>query len=482
MKLQTQTKPDQTNDQMSSMVTDNPIGWIMAILVPAALFFVIRKNGLDNNTAMFISIISISLIMWIFSLLAIFIAPLFAVLLILLFDVAPQNVVLSGFSSGGFLLTFSVLGLGVVVSSSGLTYRYTLWMIKLLPRNTFGYQAALFLTGLLFTPIVPSILGRTAIAAPVLGNMFNSMIPEDRNQAAPLLYTGGLDGITYLGAVFLTGAPANLFIFGLLPAQDQWSFQFLQWTYAASLTGMIMLVCYFILSGLFFRSYRRITVNRNSICNELKRLGPVSWREWLALFCIILLAVGIGTTTLHKIKIPFIAFTVFLVLLFLGILSPKDFKTKIDWGFLFLLGSVIGIIATMNHLHIDRLLIARLDWLGIYMRNDFKMFILMLCAMIMVTRFFLPMGTTNFIFATALLPLADASGISPWLIGFIILIISETSLFNYQSPHIGLYKDKSGDKPEFSEQKISLFRGMLLVVKLLAIYASIPFWIGTGIL
>jgi len=185
---------------------------------------------------------------------------------------------------------------------------------------------------------------------------------------------------------------------------------------------------------------------------------------------------------LHKIKIPLIAFTVLFALLFLGILTSNDFSTKIDWTFLFLLGSVIGVIQTMKYLDIDQVLVKNLAWLGSYMSDDFEIFILLLCVMIVFVRFFLPMATTNFIFATALLPLADASGVNIWLIGFIILIISETSFFNYQSPHIALFRNKSDTSLDFNENSVSLFRAILLILKVITIYASIPFWKSMGIL
>ncbi len=469
--------------QPDSVIAERPFGWLLAVVVPLFLYFGMQNQpGLNENAIMFTAIVSVPLIMWMFSLLPDFVPALFAVLLCLLFGLAPAEIVLSGFSSSGFLLTFSVLGLGVVIISSGLTYRYTLLMLTWLPQHTLWYQLALFFTGVLFTPVVPSIAGRAAITAPILRNMTKNLDANTKQRAAGMLYSSGLDGISFVSAIFLTSAPANLIIFGMLPQQEQQAFQFMYWLYAASLTGGIMLLLYLLISALYFHAYQAVQVSKQHIQQELQQMGSMSWREWWALAGIIVLAIGIVTASIHKIKIPFVAFTVFFVLLFLGVLTRDEFIKKIDWAFLFLLGCLIGVVATMNYLEIDKLLLLKLSVLGDYMRHDFHTFIFILSIAILGVRFFIPINSTILIFSTAFLPLANASGVSPWLVGFIILVMAETSIFNYQSPHI-LYFSRVGQGDlQFNEWSMTFFKVLLVIAKLIAIYASIPFWLSIGVL
>lgn len=459
------------------------LGWVLTLVMPFALYTYLNYISVfSSNMAMFISITSIPLVMWLFNLHQAFVAPLLAILLLLLAGLAPPEIILSGFSSNSFILSISILGLGCVIVKTGLSRRYSLWLLNILPENSFFYQLALFFTGLIFTPVVPSIPGRTSISAPVLGSMINDLDEKTTKKNSAMLYSAGLDGTTFLSAIFLTGAPANLFIYGLLPAKEQQAFQFTNWVIAASVTGGIMLILYFLISWVYFRAYGKVKISKGFIVQEIEKLGPVSHKELMTVLCIIFLAVGIVTTSIHKIEIPFIAFSLFIVLVFLGILSPKQFKTGIDWPFLFLLGSVIGVVATMKHLNIDDILVNNLSWLGVYMRDDFRVFILLLTGMIIVVRFFLPMNTTNFIFASALIPLASAQGVNPWLIGFCILLITETSFFNYQSPHIQFFRDAHGAHLSMNEAKVCIFRAILLSVKLSAIYLSFSWWEARGIL
>ncbi len=469
-------------DSPVSTVADRPLGWLLAIILPYLIYFYLISNDLGQTQALFVAVASASLVLWMFSLLPDLLPALLAVLLCVLLGLAPPSVVLSGFSSNSFMLTFSVLGLGVVVTSSGLTSRYSLLLIKRLPTHTFWYQFALFFTGFLFTPIVPSIAGRAAITGPILGNMAQGIDPETRRKAAGLLYSSGLDSTSYLSAAFLTSAPANLIIFGMLPPQQQQAFQFIHWAYAASVTIAVTVLLYFILSAGYFRAYRRASIDMHAIDAELQRIGTISTREWFALFGIVVLAFGIITSSLHKIPIAYIAFMVFFVLMYLNVLTRDDFVTRIDWSFLFLLASLIGILSTMNHMGLDKLMSDKLSWLGDYMIHDFESFVLILSLTIIVVRFSLPINSTVLIFSAGLIPIAHASGVNSWLIGFIILITSETSLFAYQSPHILLFRNTIKADITCRGRDFFIFHLLLVCAKILAIYVSIPFWERIGIL
>lgn len=466
----------------TSIVSERPLGWLLALVIPFVSYLVLRDNGIEHVDALFVGVVSASLVLWMFSLVPDLLPALLAMLLCMLLGLAPPEVVLSGFSSDAFLLTVSVLGLGVVVTSSGLTYRYALWLVKRLPPNTFWYQIALFVSGLLFTPIVPSIAGRAAMTGPILGSMIRSVDADTARRSSGMLYFAGLDSTSFLTAAFLTSTPANLIIFGMLPAQEQQAFQFIHWAFAASAATAILIALYFVISGLYFRTYTRTQIDMHRIDAEIARIGSVSAREWLALLSISALALGIMTSSIHKAPIAFVIFTIFFVLLYLNVLTREDFVKKIDWSFLFLLAGLIGILKTMSYLGLDKVLTESLSWLGDYMISDFETFILLLSLVILLARLSLPINSVVLLFSAALIPVAHGNGVSPWLIGFVILMMSETSLFPYQSPHIALFRDAAQADAGYRDRDFFVFHFMLIAAKLIAIYASIPFWQRIGVL
>jgi DASS family divalent anion:Na+ symporter len=449
---------------------------------PTAAYLRLIHFQVESQVAIFAAIAIATLLLWMFSLLSDFIPALSALLALLLFGLAPESVVLSGFSSSGFLLAFSIMGLGVVVVESGLAKRYTLILLKHLPANTFAHQVAVFLTGLVFTPIVPTIIGRAAIVGPVVNHIVEGWDEQTRYKSSTMLYTTGLDSIHYMAPWFLTGTPANLMIFALLPAQEQQAFNFLFWMFAASVTGIALLLFYFLCSALLFhRAYVRVNIPRNAIEQAFGELGPISGGERAALYGILLLALGIVTAPLHKIEVQYVAFAILCLLLYAGALERKDFIGKIDWAFLALLASMIGILATLHHIHLDQFVTARLAWLGDYMREDFGMFVFALSVVTLLIRLLIPLNQAILILAGALIPIASHAGISPWVVGFIILIVAETAFFGYQSPYIFLFR-RITEQVGPDERKVQLFHGLLLVFKLLAIYLSIPFWQRIGVI
>jgi TRAP-type C4-dicarboxylate transport system permease large subunit len=162
-------------------------------------------------------------------------------------------------------------------------------------------------------------------------------------------------------------------------------------------------------------------------------------------------------------------------------LSRNDFIARIDWAFLFLLGSMIGIVATMNHLGIDRFIMGELSWLGEYMRQDFGLFVLALSTVFLLARLFIPLNQAIIVFAAALIPIASNAGISPWVVGFVLLILAETAFFPHQSPYIFLF-DRLTSEVDHDLRRVQLFHLLLIPFKIAAILIAIPFWHRIGVL
>lgn len=457
------------------------LGWLLVIVIPTALFLYLNHVGVDRQVSIYAAVAASAVLLWMLNLLFELIPALLAVLAVLVFGLAPESVVLSGFSSTAFLLAFSIMGLGVVIVESGLTYRYTLLLLHKLPANTIAHQCAVFFTGFAFTPIVPTIVGRASIVGPVMTHLVAGWDADTRKRSSTMIYTTGLDSIHYLAPVFLTAAPANLMIFALLPPQDQQTFDVMFWAFAASVTGVALTIVYFAASFLFFRRHGHVTVDHAQIRAERIRLGPMSSAEWVALVGILILGVGVATTTYHKLEVQYIAFGVLCLLMYLGALERSVFIAKIDWAFLVLLACIIGLMSTMQYLHIDRLMVAQLNVVGTFMRQEFALFVLLLSVFVLLVRLLIPLNPAVLVLATAVMPIANQAGYTPWLVGFIILIMAETAFFAYQAPYIYLFRNLTRTIA-YSERRVQAFHLILIPCKFAAIYLSIPFWKQIGLL
>ena len=86
------------------------------------------------------------------------------------------------------------------------------------------------------------------------------------------------------------------------------------------------------------------------------------------------------------------------------------------------------------------------------------------------------------LFGTIFIPLAEASGVNPWLIAFIILIISDGWFFPYQySPKL-LFSSIADAQGLFNNRLLTQGNILMNIVRVFAIYASFTYWQWLGIL
>ncbi|NJN72242.1 MAG: hypothetical protein HC799_05205 [Limnothrix sp. RL_2_0] len=65
--------------------------------------------------------------------------------------------------------------------------------------------------------------------------------------------------------------------------------------------------------------------------------------EWMALSSISIFLIGVLTASIHGIAIPWVGLLVFCFLLLGKVILKSDLRTSIDWPFLILLASLIGL-------------------------------------------------------------------------------------------------------------------------------------------
>lgn len=458
------------------------VGWILAILIPGLILSFGDNYGLDWKTKIFLTVSSSTIVMWIFRLANEFIPSIFAVLVILILDIAPPSVALSGFTSGSFFMALSIFGLSAVLISSGLTYRIVIFMLRYLPLSQFWYTISIFITGMFLTPIFPSANGRITLATPLFSDMVESLGYKKGGKAATKLGVATFSGFTLFSSIFLSSKSINFVMFGLLPLQVQEQFNWGFWFYASLVAGAVLFVLYLIVAGIMFRNNEIPRISKDKIEAQRMILGPMTNKEWSALFGVILFLIGILTSTIHKIHLPWIGFAILYIVLALEFLSKEDFKMTIDWTFLIYLATLIGIVKSMTFIGLDQEIGLHLTWLGEYIRNNFYLFVIMLSGTILILRLFIPNNATVVILASVFLPISEISGINPWIVGFIILIMSDAWFMPYQCTYYVLFNELTVGKQLYNKAAFLKNNLFTILFRLAAIYASIPFWRLLGIL
>ncbi len=458
------------------------VGWFLTILIPALIFFTGDITGFAWKSRIFMTVASATVLMWIFRLAHEFIPSILAVLVILILDIAPASVALSGFTSGSFFMAMSIFGISAVLVSSGLTYRLVINLLRIMPLSQFWHSFAIFVTGIFLTPLLPSANGRVSLASPILTDMVESLGYRKGGKASTRLAVATFAGFTMFSSIFLSSKAIHFIVFGLLPSQVREQFSWSYWFYGASVAGLVLLVLYLISTQIIFRNDEKPVLSRDIINAQHKVLGPLRRQEWAALGGIILFAAGIATSSIHKIQLPWVGLTVLYIVLAFGYLSKSDFRINIDWTFLVYLGTLLGLVRSMSYIGLDQQLGQHLLWLGEYTRSNFSLFVLLLSASIIGLRIFIPNNATVAILATVLFPIAALSGVNPWVVGFIILIMSDAWFMPYQCTYYILFDDLTSSRRLFDKKLMLKFNLVSISFRLIAVYASIPFWRMIGIL
>jgi len=222
-------------------------------------------------------------------------------------------------------------------------------------------------------------------------------------------------------------------------------------------------------------------LSKEQLAIQLSLLGKLKNREWAAITGVVLFMLGVMTTSLHKIASPWLGMAILFGMLLFGALNKKEFREKIDWPFLIYLAGIVGITSAVNYLGLGQLIASRLPWLGAYMHTSFSLFVLLLSMVIFVIRLAVPISATIVIMATILMPVAEHYGVNPWVVGFVVLVLGEMWFFPYQCSYYLQFKQASKGRI-FDEALFLKFNVLANLAKIVAIYASIPYWKALGLL
>jgi len=458
------------------------LGWLLALILPLLILEFGDHLDTARSGVIFLSIFSATVVMWVFSLVDDYIPGLFALLAALLTGLVPAPVILSGFASDGFLLALSILAFGAVVVSSGLSYRIMLLLLQRLPNTQFWHNAGLYLLGFFLTPIIPTANGRVALVSPFYADMMESLKLKPKGLAATRLAASCFGSISLFSAVFLTSKSVNFAVFGLLSPQEQDHFQWMTWCFTAIVAGAVLLIINGFAAAFWFRNSELPQLPKERVAEQIKLLGPVKNREWAAIISSLFLVVGLVTSSIHKVQPPWLGFVVLFGLLLCGTLNKKELKEKVDWIFLLYLSGITGMVAAFNFLGLDKDLGKALPGLGDYMHANFNGFVLLVFVLANLIRLAVPINATIVILATILMPVAQVAGISAWVVGFIILMFSETWFIPYQCSYYLQLRELNKKYGYYNEKSFLYFNALMNFARLAAIYASLPFWKLLGIL
>lgn len=458
------------------------LGWGLALSLPIIIYLTTAGRVNSSSAQVYVSLLMSGIIMWIFELVDSYIVGIFLVVTALVLRLAPAEVILSGYSSATFFMALGIFGLGSILVNSGILYRLLLNILRRIPGTQFWSNVSIFLLGMTMTMAVPVASNRVEVIAPFLNEFISQTKIRSQSNSATKLALCAFFSISIFSPIFLSGSLHNFMLLGLLWAQDQERFQWIGWLEAAAFTGVILLVGFALPLFFILKSDEKLNIDRSKIADQLRVLGPISRIEKFAITCFTIFAVGMLTQSLHRLPPQLIGLFILFALLVLEILTRENFRSLINWPALFLLGSLIGLINFFNYARLNLFIVDKLGWLGWYVKHDLYLFIFFLILVISLVRLFIPYGPTVVLLGTVFIPLAQQYQVNPWTVGFLVLLVGKMWFFPAQYPPYQEFCRLTSKEWTFNKKTILLYNVYMDLVKILAIFISIPYWRMLGVL
>ena len=455
-------------------------GWLATVMVPPAIYFLGSMAGLAVEAALFLAILSATVLMWVFTLADEFVPPLVAIVAVLIVGLVPYEVALAGFSSRTLPTLLGVYALAAVISASGLSYRFMLWLLLRLPDTPFWHQTALVLSGYILSPIMPSANARLSLVLPFYRDMVDGLGLQAKSKAATALMAATFSGAMLLSPMFLTSKSSNLTVITMLPGQLQVQFQGLFWFVAASVAAATVTLLHLVFMRLCFGRGAAAGLPKPRLARQLALLGPMSAAEKGALVGFLFFLLGAATSDWHHVSAAWIAGFLLVGLLLMGLFSKKDFQQKIDWPMIFFLLSLDGLSRSISYLGLDTALAHSVGNGFAFVDGRMALFIPLALFVTLALRLVLPTTAGMVVAAIILLPIGQSQFLNPWVVVFLTAMFSDMWFLPYQcSPYLQVVGSGMG---RFYEQAEFLrYNHYMNLSRVAAAYLSIPYWEALGL-
>lgn len=450
-------------------------GWLSLIAVPPAIYFSADSSGLIVEASLFLAILSATVLMWFFSLTEEFVPPLLAIAAVLIVGLVPAKVALAGFSSPTMIMLVGVYVLAIAISSSGLSYRFSLWLLIRLPDTPFFHQAALLMSGFVLSPIMPSQNARLSLTLPFYKDIVDGLDLPRKSAASTALMASTFSGAMLFSAMLPTSKSANLTALAMLPAQLQTQFQGLFWLVAAAVAAVSLSAMHFLCLRICFGRMPRVPLPKSRLRQQHALLGPLGTVEKAVVAGFLFFLIGAGTSDWHRIAPSWIAGFLLAGFLLLGLVSRKEFQQKVDWPFLFFLLGTEGLSQSISYLKLDVALVASIGRSADFIGESVLMFVPVVLGVTLLIRLFLPIQAGMMVAAVILIPIAIAQHINPWIAVFLTAMFSDIWFWPYQcSSYLQILGNGYG--PYYDRARFMFYNFLSNIARVIAVYLSIPYW------
>ncbi|MCK4670449.1 MAG: DASS family sodium-coupled anion symporter [Nanoarchaeota archaeon] len=306
----------------------NKITKNLLLILPAVILVIIfliipapERLSYEGWTTLLIFLIVIYF--WIIEIIPIAITALMGIALLLATRAVELTEALSGFSSSAFFLILVGFGIAIALVITGLDKRIA---HKILCHT--HTERGVILGTIIITAGLSMIMSNTTTIILMIPILRHIAERTKVNKIALFLAVAFAANIGGVGTVI--GSPPNII------AAHELGLNFIDWFVIGFPFAIIMLALLFISFLIYFR------LKTKKIKIRIEKEKPMSGKEKLAAFLILLTIIGWFTSPLHGLSTVAIGL-IGTVLMLVFVYSWKDYQKHTDWSVVFLIGGAISL-------------------------------------------------------------------------------------------------------------------------------------------
>lgn len=463
---------------------------IIKIIVPLILGILVAlippPEGLDMYSMRFLGVFLCALLWMILGCIADHVIVLIAMTANVFLGVRTVAQSYSYFSSSTIWLLIGAFGISAAINKCGLLKRISLWILKLFPENYKGQILAMYATGTVISPLIPSLAAKCAMFAPFTVGMSQSLGFKKNSKAAAGMFAAMLIPCSIFGMAFYSGAVPVFTVLGFLPEAAQAEWNWFSWIGATWLWLVVLAVlCYITITILYKPGKDDIdeaATEKGFTKKQLAALGPMTKQEKLGGLFLFISLFGWMTTKWTGFDSGMIAIAALVLMTMFGLFAPVDWKNAIPWTSVIFISGVFSLAACVSATGVSAWIAQLLSpILSPVISNVWLLIPVVVIATYIIRIVILSQTATITIIFTIFGSLCDGAGISVWPVLFSCYVA--TLVWHYNGNNTTFATALAGTNGELCtfQQTFPMNVGYM-ICNLIACTASIPVWQMMGML
>ncbi len=329
------------------------IGAVLGIAAGLVVAFLPPPEGLTREAMIALGISLWAIVFWIAQVFSLFLTSMLMCAFFALTKVVPFPQAFSGFSNSTLWFMIAALGMSLALTKSGLMKRFAYNIMRFFAPTFKGQVLGLIVSGIAINPFIPSTTAKLSMGAPIAKSVGEAMGYENQSRGIHGLFLAVVTGFMLMSVCFISANFFGYIAFGALPQAVQAEFNWIKWFTGMIPWGVVVGTgCFFSILALY-KPEQDSALSKEYIVDELGKMGPLTKEEKFTMLIFLIAVVLWATERLHGVAGAVVAIIGMMVLMMVNVITVNDFKTKIPWDMIFLVGSMMSLGGVLNALGIQ---------------------------------------------------------------------------------------------------------------------------------